>query len=253
MIASHLRLSQVLIFATLCMGLCTASSLPPIMRFACAAPLLFFLPGYTLVRLMNPSSKLSAETLLFCIGLSCTISIFVGFCLNAFNAMTPTGWSLALSIVIVGLTLLASHNNPETDGPVRPFTSSPLSTPLVQLTPIFLLIVATAFAIAYFAKSTDKQFDYSDFWIVSEPGDLVRLGLKNMEKDHATYHVEIMIDGKLADVWQPISLDVGETWTAELNIPTTPPSPRVEAWVFRNHDINNVYRRVWLAAEEDAQ
>jgi uncharacterized membrane protein len=218
-------------------------------RLAASLPLVFYFPGYALLQAAFPQKRGRFSDAVFAVGLSIVVSIFCGFCLHLIGAMTRGGWATALCAATLAGCIVARQR-------ARPPSIAVCGSKAPRLLPaqvIMLLgggtLALGAFLLARHEALARREFAYTEFWMVPDGGGLVAVGIKNAEAKPSRYDVEISVNGSLVRVWRRIPLDVGESWTADLAMPSESTGVKgAQAWLFKDGDHGRVYRRVWLPA-----
>jgi hypothetical protein len=223
----------------------------PILRAAVALPLIFFVPGYLVLRLFLRPSHFKLADILFASGLSVVIVIAGAFLLNAAGLLTPGGWALFLA----GVSLLAAAAGKWLGRPVgwpafkRPAWADFWNTQAIMISAACVLTIAAFLADRHEALR-HAEHTFTDFWLVAQdPGRAgeLTLGIRNQEGEVADYEVEIVTGGNISGSFRSISLKPGDTWTAPVSGGfKSGRIQRVEAWLFKNKDYGTVYRRVWV-------
>jgi uncharacterized membrane protein len=227
------------------------SSFGVVVRGLAATPLVLFLPGYSVLRIAVGARRLDLETLAFSIALSMAIDIFGGLVLNVFDALSLYGWTLLLGLVTVSALTLSLF------GVSAPAKLAPRSASL-RLRPTqwamcaaAVLIGSGAIGLARSGAASQHEYTFTEFWMVPNApsgGNIVTVGIKNEEKVASTYSIALFADGANVSRRSGIALQPGESWSdvVPLNGPLVR-AQRVEAWLFKDDQPDNVYRKVWLS------
>lgn len=235
---------------TALVSISAATSASPTLRTLCGLLLVFYLPGYAILRaaFLRPRTGLAGAV--FAVGLSIAVTVFCGFVLHLARGMTPVGWPIALGAVTLAACCVAHLR----DRPASLRKSKSSSHP--ALTSGRLVMMACAIAIAASAVMLARQqalahpeFSYTELWMVphAEGRGAFTIGFKNLERASSSYDLEIMLDDRTVVVRRSIQLRVGEAWTSDFALPMgSGAAHRAEARLFRDGDYHLVYRRVWL-------
>jgi uncharacterized membrane protein len=220
----------------------------PVPRTVLGLPLIFYLPGRTILRTAFQGKVRGLSAAVFASGLSLAVTIFCGFVLHLIGRMTPDGWMIALSS-----TTLVSCCVAHLAGRCSPFQPNPPPS-FPALRAIHAILMGCAAATAASAVVVARQeaiwhpeFAYSELWLVPDPertGTLT-IGVKNAERESSTYELEVTVDGRAVLLQPSIQLRVGETWTSDISLATRAPHT-IEARLFRDGNDQLVYRRVWV-------
>jgi uncharacterized membrane protein len=229
-----------------------APTLAPLRPYL-ALPLVIVLPGLAGLRAALPRSALSFEILVLSCGLSLAISIVVGLLLNVGGFLTPPGWVGSLG----GLTLVscAAHllRTPSPDPLVVP-AGERFHVTLSQAAMFSAAALIALFGIgaARVGAMRQREYSFTEFWMAPlKPAEqnVVTIGIRNEEKVTTGYRVVIVADGAVIGRWPPVSLDPGATWSMDISLNSEMQrSQRVEAWLYRDDEPKEVYRKVWLAS-----
>jgi uncharacterized membrane protein len=228
----------------------TALGAGPALRTLLGLPLVFYLPGRTVLSAAFRGQVRGLSAAVFAVGLSLALTIFCGFALHFVGALTPDGWMIALS-----LATLAACGAGYWTGRDSPFradasTGSPALHPIAPAA-IGCAVLMAAGAVVLSSKQaiSHPEFAYTQMWIVpyaGSPGTFT-VGVKNAERGASLYDLEVTLDGRVVVVRRSISLQAGETWTSDISLPMGHGEPHMaEARLFRDGNDGLVYRRVWL-------
>jgi uncharacterized membrane protein len=222
----------------------------PALRTLLGLPLVFYLPGRTIVSGAFRGQVRGLSAAVFAVGLSLAVTIFCGFALHFVGALTPDGWMIALS-----LATFAACGAGYLTGRDSPFRAD-ASSGLPSLHPVAAaaigcaaLMSVGALVLASRQALFHPEFAYTQMWMVpyaGSPGTFT-VGVKNAERGARSYDLEVMLDGRVVLMQRSISLQAGETWTSDLSLPMGHGGPhKTEARLFRDGNQGLVYRRVWL-------
>ena len=220
------------------------------LRTAAALPLLLFLPGWAVLGAFGCLDRPLVERLVFGIGLSIALAAFYGFVLNWLGMLTPVGWGIGLAGTTIAASTLRTATSSSVPHPSRSTLLARASGAQFALFALAALVATLAIANARHGALAQRQYDYTEFWMVpsgSRDGTLVTLGVRNMESAETSYRVEFVADGEVIGRWLPFSLAPNEMVAQQIPI-NLPPGPerRVAAWLFKADAPDRVYRQVWI-------
>jgi uncharacterized membrane protein len=227
------------------------------LRLALTLPLIFVLPGFLLLRLLAPSQSFGFESLVLTIGTSLVSAITLGLVLHFFSALTPTGWAVGFSLLILAAVSLRRFLDGKTRAPSRVLAASggvewrlkalPVAAALVSLVLVPLLIGVAA-TLAWRGASNHRQFAYTELWIRPSESGGVTIGVKNQEQRDVRYDLEVRVNGDIFVSRPDYVLHEDEQRLETLAIPVDELSVRrVEARLYRNEGDRKLYRQVWLS------
>ena len=181
-----------------------------------------------------------------------------GLVLNVVAALTPLSWLTLLSVIVVAGYLIAyTRGIPSVRASLWPLPVT-WKPPLkgVALYSGAAAAIALAFVItAAESRKLHQQTDFTEFWITpdrtAEIGT-VKVGMKNVEHRPMSYDIELMLNDQMIGAWRNIALQKNESWSKAIDLPGPSRRQRLEAWLFKSGDHQNVYRRVWLASRDPA-
>jgi uncharacterized membrane protein len=228
-----------------------------LMRLAVALPVVFFLPGYLLLRLSAPSRSFDFETLVLPIGTSLVSTITLGLLLHFVNALTPTSWVVGFGLLFlatVSLRRFVGRAEPALPGDVAVrecvqwrLNALPLTAALVTVVLVPLLVGAAA-TLAWYGAANHRQFAYTELWIRPSGSGDVTVGMKNQEHRDVRYDLEVRVNGGIFVSRPDYVLHEDEQRLETLAIPFDEMSVRrVEARLYRNEGDRKLYRQVWLS------
>jgi uncharacterized membrane protein len=237
-------------------AIAVATSPSPVLRTLSGLPLIFFLPGYAILRAALHDARPTLAGTVLASGLSIAVTACCGLALHGLRAMNTAGWAFALC----GVTVLASciacfraRSSPSV--PDESWSWPPLRPQQALMLVCAAVIAAGAVVMARQGALAHREFAYTEFWMVPTPNvsGSVTIGLKNAEGQSSSYDVEVMLNENVVAVWRSIPLQAGHSWTAEFAMPLgRSGAQKAEAWLFKDGDHRLIYRRVWLkAALED--
>lgn len=221
----------------------------PVLRTLLGLPLIFYLPGRTVLSAAFRGQVRGLSAAVFAVGLSLAVSIFCGFSLHFVGALTPDGWMIALSLATFAACGAAHWTGRNSPFPADA-SNGPPALPPIAAAAIGCAALMSVAAIVLASKQaiSDPEFPYTQMWMVpyaGSPGTFT-LGVKNAERGASVYDLEVMLDGRVVLMRRSISLQAGEIWTSELSLPMGHGGPHMaEARLFRDGNDQVVYRRVW--------
>jgi len=216
-----------------------------LLRTVLGAPMALLVSGHAVLRAIGIRTTSVSEHLAYAVGASLAAGIAGGFALNAAGLLTPLGWALWFWAVTAGAALVAASRR---DAPDLPDWPGPARVRLWQGAALALaLLVATgAYALAIRDEATDRQFKYTEFWMMppanSEP-NRVTIGVRSAETQAQRFDLEIILDGRAFAVFRSLTIKPGETWVREIPVPILATRQKAEAWLYRPED-NRLYRSV---------
>lgn len=226
-----------------------APGAPVILRAALALPLVFYLPGYVLVRAAFPQgSQPLAEQQLYRVGVSMLVTALGGFALH----WTPWGLQAASwALLLAGVTLAgcAGALLPARVPSERAAAYS-LRPSLRQAALFSLAIVVTVSAVSISAVGAQQPRSpgFTQLWATpgAAPGEL-QLGVENQEQMQVAYIVRIEAQGRVLQSWPAISLNAGERWQVPAKLSGELLAlPDVSLVLYRQDAPDRVYRHVAL-------
>lgn len=220
------------------------------LRTVAASLLIFVLPGYSIMRLINDRLR-GFETIVLSVALSIAVIVLGGLLLNAIGAFSEVGWNTLLAIITIVASLGSLIRGASE-------VAAPASFPSMRVRPGYWGIFAAALAIGLGAVAIARtgaerqhQYSFTELWMVAGRGsseNLATLGVRNAEDVTTTYEIALFADGTSISRRAAIVLQPGETWTdvfplnGRLKL-----ANRVEARLFRANDPDTTYRKVWLS------
>ncbi|RUY09091.1 hypothetical protein EOA25_12265, partial [Mesorhizobium sp. M2A.F.Ca.ET.040.01.1.1] len=78
-----------------------------LLRVALGAPVVFLVPGHTVLRAIGVSTTSALQHIVYAVGASLAVGIAGGFALNAAGSLTPLGWALWFWTVTAPAALVA--------------------------------------------------------------------------------------------------------------------------------------------------
>jgi uncharacterized membrane protein len=227
----------------------------PVLRTLFGLPLVFYLPGYAILRAAFRELRTGLAGTVFAAGLSIAVAIFCGFVLHLAGGLTPKGWAIALGAVTLVACGAAYVRDCSPSSPRRQSARDGAPTAgQVMVMICAAMIAAGAVTLARQWAIAHPEFTYTEFWIVPhiERREAFTIGVKNAERTPSSYDLELMLDNRTVAVLRSIQLRIGETWISDFFLPMESGTTHTaEARLFRNGDSHLVYRRVWLKTEPE--
>lgn len=217
------------------------------LRAFMSAPLLFFFTGHTFLRAIGPIGTSLPEHIVYAIGASIATCLFGGFILNWVAWLNPVGWAVWLASTTCAAALIALRRNHSSGAILRAMHRPDLRIWQAAVLGIAVLITCGAYFLAVRDEARQRQFKYTEFWMLygpsAAPGRLV-VGLKSAEAAPKHFDVEVALDGRTIAMWRSLAVKPGDTWTREIAFSLSGRhSHRAEAWLYRP-DHNVIYRKV---------
>jgi hypothetical protein len=201
--------------------------------------------GHVVLRALGVRTASMLEHLAYAVGASLATGIAGGFVLNAAGLLTPLGWAIWFWTVTAGAVLVAAGRR---DAPDLPAWPDPVRIRLRQGATLALaVLVATgAYALAIRDEATDRQFKYTEFWMLplahGEPGRLT-VGVRSAETQTQRFDLDISLDGQPFAVFRSLAITPGDTWARDIPVPVLATPQKAEARLYRPED-NRLYRSV---------
>lgn len=216
-----------------------------LLRTALGAPMVFLVPGHTVLRAIGVKTTSFAQHFVYAVGASLAACIAGGFALNAAGVLTPLGWALWFWAVTAAAALVAAVRRDTPDLPAWP---APARVRLWQGAVLMLavLIANGAYALAVRDEAVHREFKYTEFWLLPSAGGESRritVGIRSAEAEPQQFDVEITLDGQPFAVFRSVAVVPGDTWTREIPVPALATRQMAEARLYRPAD-NRLYRSV---------
>jgi uncharacterized membrane protein len=239
---SNRDLSAACVWATAMMAAVVVSD-SVLLRAILGLPMVFLVPGHTVLRAIGVKTASVPEHLAYAVGASLAFGIAGGLILNATGFLTPLGWAIWFWAITLGASLVAARIH---DAPApAPWSGSVrIRGWHVAAFALAALVTTGAFALAVRDEARPRQFQYTEFWMVpSATGDRLAVGIRNVETETASFDVEITLDGRQFAVFRALAMAPGATWTREIPMPVSATAQKAEARLYRPED-NRLYRSV---------
>ncbi len=193
----------------------------PLLRIVAGAPLLLLLTGHAVLRAIGFRGVSVAEHMAYAVGASIAMCLAGGFFLNSVGCLTPIGWALWLAAVAGAATLITAYWHPGAT-PALPRVGLPdFSRWHAATLTTAALVVYCAHALAVRDEARQRQFTYTEFWMLSgAPAAPERLtvGISSAEPTPRRFDVEVRLDGSTIAVWRSVAVTPKTTWTREITV-----------------------------------
>jgi uncharacterized membrane protein len=225
----------------------------PIIGIILALPLVFLLPGYTLIEAFFYKVSINYTYLLaLSIGLSLIIDILSGFILNMFPVgLRAMSWVIFLGVLIVVLSLLVALHRRGYSKVELSFTWFRLAIYEYLLIGLSIVIVILSIQYSVITVKQQPHLAFTQLWMLpSTPVDricTVRLGVQNFEETSMKYRITMTANGVQVNTWALVVLTPQEKWDRSVTIPSTSTnSIYIEAKVYKSDESAVIYREVHL-------
>ncbi|WP_457796812.1 hypothetical protein [Methylocystis sp. S23] len=219
-----------------------------LLRVVAWLPLILYLPGRLYLAAAQIETKGAAELALLSVSLSVVNVLIGGFLLGPLHLLTPFWWALwLLASSALLLRRAAPSSRDARDARAEP--SPGLARRHLGLFGLAALGVASAYAVAVSDEAADREFLYSELWMVPHKGipQALTVGVRNAEGKRASYEIEFLLDSSALELWPAFDLAPGAWSTRDFMIPPLRRGRhRLEARLFRDGDRSRLYRRVFV-------
>jgi uncharacterized membrane protein len=216
-----------------------------LLRAILGLPMVFLVPGHTVLRAIGVKTASVPEHLAYAVGASLAFGIAGGLVLNAIGFLTPLGWAVWFWAVTLGASLIATRSR-ETPAWAPWPESVRIRGRHVAAFALAMLVTTGAYALAIRDEASDRQFKYTEFWLLplahGDPGRLT-VGVRSAETQTQRFDLEITLDGRPFAVFRSLTMQPGETWAREIPVPVLATRQKAEARLYRPED-NRLYRSV---------
>ncbi len=225
-----------------------------------ALPLVFVLPGYTLIEAIFSRRTLAGpHRLILSLGLSLALDILSGFLLNELpGGLQTLSWAILLGALTTVFALVAMYTRlrgqKEQPAPARQGTRTrwlPFSVPAYVL--LALAIVVAVLSVRYAIAGVQQQPrpGFTQLWILPATTTgtdcRVQLGVRSFENAPVTYRMTVTMNGKPLQSWSEIRLAPQEMWNQVVAItPGISNSMYLNVNLYRVDQPQLVYRTVHL-------
>jgi len=211
-----------------------------------ALPLIFFLPGYALTRMIFPTDALGfTERCLISIGTSIAIVALSGVVMNWLpGGLNSSGFTLFVGTITLIFALVTYNRQWQQQHiemialPDWAFTRQHFA--LFGLA-IFLIVGAMTIQVIDASHQTSTHF--TQLWTLPvQSSQAVTIGIKNQENTKQTYTIQVSVAGKVIKTYSTITLANGAMWQQNLTLPTTTAATKVDVTVYRSSAPTVPYR-----------
>lgn len=235
-------------------ALCTAAivvvllGMQNIFRVLLALPLVFILPGYSLVAAMYANRTLAVEIhTVFAIALSVSVTAIGGLILNfTSQGLNAESWLLFLSVTTLaasGLALIRRNR-------LAVFTNSDLRLTFnwsqIAMFGLAVVLVFVAIRLTRTGIVNQPVEGFTQLWMLPPAENMqnaVQIGITNEEATTTTYRLIVKAGNDVLGDWRDIELEPGEQWQDYFRVDG---QTNVEAALYRAHAPNTIYRNVSL-------
>jgi hypothetical protein len=206
-----------------------------------AVPLLLLLSGYSVLRAIGIAAA-PLEYAVYAVGTSIASCVVGGLVLNLLSLLTPFGWAVWLVVLTGTMWFLVARRHDGATIVIGPLVRLPRMKRWHRvILGLATAITVSAYVLALHDEANDREFVYTDFWMVPKGASgVLALGIKSAETAPQIFEVEVLADGHMIANFHSIDLGPGETWTH--NIALTPKTKRVDAKLYNTE--HAVYRKV---------
>jgi hypothetical protein len=214
------------------------STFSVVLRGLLGVPLVFLLTGHAVLRAIGFITPSTAEYVVYAVGVSIATSVAGGFLLNQVALLNPIGWAMWFMAVTGGAMFVAGRSDAVVVMVLPNFNMRRWHVGVLGLAGV---ITVSAYLIAIHDETRDRQFKYTEFWMLPKNGKLV-VGIKSAEAETQKFDVEVTSNGTLIAQWQSIVLTTGATWIKDVEL-TSSTGYKAEAKLYRFPD-HAIYRKV---------
>jgi len=230
---------------------------PTLIGTILALPLLFVLPGYTLIEVLFHQKLLNGTyRLVLSLGLSLTLAILSGLMLNVLpGGLQALLWAVFLGLLTTIFALLAAFFRRRVQVRVvlvqgrRPLRLG-LSTSTYL---VGLAIMMASLSVLYAVIGVEQQPHpgFTQLWMLpaaqTGTSSAVNLGIRSFEATTVTYRVTMTMNGQTLRIWPSVVLKPEQTWNQVVPIPPDGThSLYIDAQLYRLDQPQTVYRNVHL-------
>lgn len=226
----------------------------PFIGIILALPLVCFIPGYMLAKIMlyNKSSD-KTHFLILSIGLSIALSIVNGFILNLFSfGLQATSWTISLGLLSTLFALFSVYLGQRSSIHIGLPLSKNNSSKYLMVG-IAVTIVVVSFWYSTSTTAQEPQQGYTQFWMLpakeqSTQSCDISVGVRSFETTTTTYRIEMTINGTQTKSWTSVVLAPQQAWDQAIPVDTTTSSSPIylEAQLYRADKPNSMYREVHM-------
>lgn len=228
-------------------GIFLAAPIAPWVRSLVALPLVMFLPGTAILRVVKPNVSGLAGCAL-AVALSFSMTVLGGLTLGLMGWLWPGTWLSWLG----GVTLLADYLGGSAGAPFRTFaeTASEVVRPFRNVRPrhVVLCVVTLIVAVYTVQNATSNvaawfPYPFTDFWMLpaNRVGNLYTVGIRNGERRGAEqFTVRVAVDNRIVATWST-TVQQDETISRTLALPV---GRKAVVWLLRGSSHSQIYREV---------
>ena len=220
-------------------------------------PLVLLLPGYAMICALFTKRTLTVlELFIFSMGLSLSIVIVGGLLLNLTSfGLRIASWAVLLGGTTVGASALALiRRRGQSPSGLPGFGRIGFTFRQWLFLGLAVMIVGGALVVSVIGAQRQPFPGFTQFWILpasaAKAGNVVHLGVKNMESTSMEYRLVVNMNGEPVKVWSAINLNQNDTWQATLVLPQIArgSDAKVEAMLYLQDAPAQIYRDVvlWL-------
>ena len=233
----------------------------PAVSIILALPLIFFLPGYTLIEMLAHKYTLAtSHRIIFSLGLSITLDCMGGFLLNVLpSGLRTQSWAVLLgcaTLLLALLTLLLRRGTTPIESTLVALELGSLLRGGVLFCLAAVLIVVT---LIYATNGVTQQSHtgFTQLWMIpptsSGQNCIVRLGVHSFEKTPVTFHATLSVNSVREVVWPSIALSPNQVWEQPILVPAnTAHAALIEVKLYKGNDSTSVYRQVHITLRFNA-
>lgn len=216
-------------------------------RLVLAVPLVLFVTGHVLLRALGFTPTSLAAHCTYAVGASIGVCLAGGLALDLVGGLTPLGWACWFAVVTLALSWFAWRRGADRNWAFAEPGFRRFHVVHGAVVGCALLIGCGAYAVAVRGEALQKQFSYTQFWMVRaapDAPDRLLIGIKSAESAPQSFDVDVTFDGRTAALWRSVEVKPGATWLATIGVtPGAEKLHKVEARLYRTGD-NDMYRRV---------
>ncbi len=227
-----------------------ASIWETLVRAVLCAPLVLYLPGSMVMGTLRFKGGSAAKETLS-IFLSLAACIFLSMVLNLTGNLNAQGWVFALGLLTIlawGLNILRPATRPvsakQWARPGRRFVIFSASA----------LLAIEAVLLARPAALERMPFHFTELWMVPKQAwtnNIVTIGVSNSEETASIYSIDLVLDGALIAKMPNFELAPSISQTFDFSVPKKTDAPaRLEAWLYKDGNRENIYRKVWVTIND---
>ncbi|NDV86802.1 hypothetical protein GTW51_08810 [Aurantimonas aggregata] len=219
-----------------------ASSDSSLLRTVLGIPLVLVASGHALLRAAGYRTRSTLEDLVCMAGMSLVAGIAGGFFLHASGLLTPLGWAAWFGTVVVLASIIAARRRSAFGLPEWQWPEGLRARHVTAF--LFAALLATiGYALAVRDEAAQKQFEFTELWILPSADGQLSVGLRSGETRTQHFDLEITIDGRPFAIFPSLEVAPGESWTRQVQVPREARPQNAEAKLLKLADLQ-LYRRV---------